>query len=568
MTFPRLNIGVILIRELRIRSRRGSGHLLRIAATSTAFLVLALTVLAAGEGDLGGETGRSVLIAIGCLGTFLFGFGACLSSSDSIGSERRERTLGLLMLTPLRPAGILLGKFCSINFQFLLCLLAIVPILSLPLFSGGVTPTDVLCQALNIFTVLLLGSATGFLSSVLYREVRSSSTRAIALLLACFVLPPLPLVIRSIYLPFNSLFFSLSGPVTLPFHSAIPVWTPLSYSIHVGSLLCFALLILLLALRMFRIRWKRETDPLPIRKMQAPSGTGHVPPGTQPVPADRGRPHPARRSGRLSFPDGRNPYFRLTLYLNRRHNLDRMFPGIMLILFLGVLVLDWYVASALGPPPSFVYAASGLGTFRVFSSLLLQIITLMIYWHVCAQSPQRIRGDRDAGMLELILTTPLSGRGVITGLRNALACSQAGLARALALCTFMGPLAGYLLIGALSSRFSGENLIPSIWATVSSLAAGLLVIFEIRAIRIVGIAWGLVMKNHLKVSILLFLIFFVLPYFIHVVGWMVIGLLHYFSGWMVAEVHTILYLLPRFLVAWYLPRVVERRFRDLRFHDN
>ena len=536
MTLPRFDLGAVLIRELRIGSRRGSGHLLRLAVTSTAFLVLALTVLSAREGGLNGETGRGILRTIGCLGTFLFGFGACLSSSASIRSERRERTLGLLMLTPLRPTGVLLGKFCSISFQFLLCLLAIVPILSLPLFSGGTTPADVLRQVLNILTVLLLGSATGFLSSVLHREGKDSGTGALALLLSWFLIPVIAFFLPLMLLggpdtPLEILIFSLSGPATLPFHSIINGWTPLSYSIHTGSILCLALLLLLLALRRFRILWKRRTHP----------GIGT---GTVPVRDARSRSD--RRQARLAFPDAGNPYFHLIRYPDRPRRLGRAVPWMGVILFLIVVVME-----------SVLLEGHAFGWLLFFSTMLLEIATLVIYWHVCAQSSRRIGADRDAGVLESIVTTPLSIRGVTAGLRDALACSHTRLARALALCVLIQGVAVHILFHRLGWPHPLESIIGDIFVNLNT---ALLILLEIRAMRITGIAWGLGMKNRLKAAICLFMIFYVFPQSAIEVIWLLPAPPH---PWLWYLVLCFLHLLPRLLIAWLLPRAADRKIRKL-----
>ena len=67
----------------------------------------------------------------------LFSFGAALAVSDVISAERREGTLGVLFLTSLRSWELLVGLALAAGARFLLCLVAIVPVLMLPILSGG-----------------------------------------------------------------------------------------------------------------------------------------------------------------------------------------------------------------------------------------------------------------------------------------------------------------------------------------------------------------------------------------------------------------------------------------------
>src|SRR5512140_1902595 len=75
----------------------------------------------------------SVLAFLYCL------FIGTASTADCISAERREGTLGLLFLTNLNSAEIIAGKLCSTALASLFGLLAIFPMLALPLLIGGIT---------------------------------------------------------------------------------------------------------------------------------------------------------------------------------------------------------------------------------------------------------------------------------------------------------------------------------------------------------------------------------------------------------------------------------------------
>ena len=60
-------------------------------------------------------------------------------ASTSIVEERVEGTLGLLLLTRVRGAELLLGKFAALAFFSMQTLLAVGPIVAMSLIVGGVS---------------------------------------------------------------------------------------------------------------------------------------------------------------------------------------------------------------------------------------------------------------------------------------------------------------------------------------------------------------------------------------------------------------------------------------------
>ena len=134
----------ILLRELRSQGQRIGTYLLRTTIAIPP-LLLCLGHLLSGNTDSSDTRARTSSILV-----ILFCFGAGFAVSDVIGSERRRGTLGLLMLTPLRPAQVLLGKAACQVTHLLLCLVAVVPVIALPLLSGGITWQEVAMQCINL----------------------------------------------------------------------------------------------------------------------------------------------------------------------------------------------------------------------------------------------------------------------------------------------------------------------------------------------------------------------------------------------------------------------------------
>src|SRR2546427_9287536 len=64
------------------------------------------------------------------------------STADCLSQEKRERTLGLLFLTDLKGHDVVLGKLAATSLRGFYGLLAIFPVLAVPLLMGGITPGE------------------------------------------------------------------------------------------------------------------------------------------------------------------------------------------------------------------------------------------------------------------------------------------------------------------------------------------------------------------------------------------------------------------------------------------
>src|SRR5690242_21503418 len=75
----------------------------------------------------------SFLIAIFC------GLEGLRYTADCLSEEKREGTLGLLFLTDLKGYDVVLGKLAATSLNALYGLIAIIPVLAIPLLLGGVS---------------------------------------------------------------------------------------------------------------------------------------------------------------------------------------------------------------------------------------------------------------------------------------------------------------------------------------------------------------------------------------------------------------------------------------------
>jgi ABC-type transport system involved in multi-copper enzyme maturation permease subunit len=91
-------------------------------------------------------------------------------TADCISRERREGTLGLLFLTPLNAESIVTGKIVAHGLRAFTLWLAVLPILTIPFITGGVTWQDAFSALSLEFCAMALCLGAGLLASSIARE--------------------------------------------------------------------------------------------------------------------------------------------------------------------------------------------------------------------------------------------------------------------------------------------------------------------------------------------------------------------------------------------------------------
>lgn len=167
----------VIERELRAASRLSSTFTMRMLGV---FALTAATVYFAVTSAFGPNEGlrlfssehRLLLLAIWLLAPFL--------AADVISRERREGTLPLLSLTALRPVEVAVAKTLVHGLRAFGLWLAVIPVLAIPLLLGGVTRADLAFAAALHFSSIALGLAAGLLaSSFSKRFVRAQALAAL-----------------------------------------------------------------------------------------------------------------------------------------------------------------------------------------------------------------------------------------------------------------------------------------------------------------------------------------------------------------------------------------------------
>jgi len=91
------------------------------------------------------------------------------STAECLVIERQQGTLGLLFLTDLKGYDIVLGKLAATSVQAFYGLLAVVPVLAIPLIMGGVTNGEFWRVVLVLVITFVFSLATGMVVSALAR---------------------------------------------------------------------------------------------------------------------------------------------------------------------------------------------------------------------------------------------------------------------------------------------------------------------------------------------------------------------------------------------------------------
>jgi ABC-type transport system involved in multi-copper enzyme maturation permease subunit len=145
-----------------------------MALAVTAFIVKVVGLVAPRELGLALFVGlfwTAFIVALGA-GTLLV--------SDSISGEVREGTLGLLFLTDLRPFDVLAGKLAAGSLASVYSLLAILPVLGLPMLCGGVSGMDYLRASLALLLTLAWSLSLSLFLSTFRGAFQQVQTRSVA----------------------------------------------------------------------------------------------------------------------------------------------------------------------------------------------------------------------------------------------------------------------------------------------------------------------------------------------------------------------------------------------------
>jgi ABC-type transport system involved in multi-copper enzyme maturation permease subunit len=190
MTLAAMIFLPIVGRELRVVARRRGTFSIRFFAVLAAVVLCTWEIVVMAQGSVPpAAQGRELFMV---LSTLAFAYSlliGAVATADCVSEEKREGTLGLLFLTDLKGYDVVFGKLVANSLSCFYGLLAILPVLAIPLMLGGITGTEFWRLALVLLNTMFLSLSIGILVSSISRNDRKAMFATVGLILALTVGP-------------------------------------------------------------------------------------------------------------------------------------------------------------------------------------------------------------------------------------------------------------------------------------------------------------------------------------------------------------------------------------------
>ncbi len=444
----------IVARELRVASRRRFTYRVRMAV---ALLGAAQLILAASIPVSSPEAGRLIFWITSGLMILVCGGAGLLLTADSISREKREGTLGLLFLTRLGGADIVLGKLAAGAVSGGSVAFAALPFLAFSLCLGGIAAREFWVMSLLVLFLLAYSLSLGIFISALFRR------ESIVSLAFCIAMA-LPLALT----PLAFMKWKAIPPLLAclnPFFPAIAFLDQgqrfFTHAVAKSALWQQGfLMVMMLLLASIILPWAAILRPA--RSSAAASS-------------------PSRALARIRSASQRelldsNP----VLWFSQRKN----HPVALLLLCVGL---------------RFVTSSAGATAFEAevaFVALMAFLPKLFVLWHASGM----MAAERQSGFLEALLTTPISARVVLEGKIRA-------VRRQLA------PTLLFALLAQFSTSMSwwaAHGEIPP--GTTLVFAAMITLLIDVHAAAWIGLWQGLTARDRRRALVLSILWGFVVPW--------------------------------------------------------
>ena len=172
----------IVARELRIAARRPGTYRVRSGAALVLILLGTWFFLLNQH-----EPTQTIAMGMFCLSTGMVVLYCLLSgvrfTADCLSEEKREGTLGLLFLTDLKGYDVIVGKLVATSLNGFYGVLAVMPVMALPLLLGGVAAGEFGRMAVVVVNTLFFSLALGMCVSALSRSPRKAIAMTLLLIL-------------------------------------------------------------------------------------------------------------------------------------------------------------------------------------------------------------------------------------------------------------------------------------------------------------------------------------------------------------------------------------------------
>jgi hypothetical protein len=467
----------IVGRELRESSRRRGTYWLRARVASQAVLIgivgyvtnLVNPALKLGTVLFWGLAGVSMLF---CL------LAGRRSTADCLSQEKREGTLGLLFLTDLKGYDVVLGKLAATSVTGLYALLAVFPVLAVPLVTGGMTGGEVGRMLVVLTNTFFFSIAIGIFSSAVSREHRAAMAANFLLWLGLVGAPAACgvalLIARSRFVPpffYSCPIFSFLFSADANFSTA-----PDDFWWSIGVTQALAWILALLACWFVPRTWGDKPERAAARRWRWRDIGSWINYG-----------NPARRNAFRTNTLDSNAYF--------WHAARARLKPLHVWLFLG-LAGTWWIYCWIMNGHIWLDEATYVATTVVLNSSFKLWITL--------EAGQRLGEDRRSGAFELLLPTPLTVSDILRGQWLALRRQ------------FLKPLLLVIVVEAVFiTLLHGRHKIEALAVT----AALVILPFDIAALICVSMTAALRSRSQTQAAVVSVARILMLP-------WLVWGILH------------------------------------------
>ena len=384
----------VIERELRVRSRRPGLVWLRVGIGMAASLLALLNLNWANRGFGAAATGKPMFVALAWMAFAFCVLEGARAAADAISHEKREGTLGFLILTKLSGFEVALGKFAGVSIPSFCALLAFFPAMALALPAGGLTVGEFWRTQAALLNTLFLAVAAGLWVSSRSQDATRALLGTIGLLATIVIVPAIanPPAIFSLP-PGTSGWPNVSPGVLLSSaeatHYAV---SPGQFWIALLSVHGFAWALLLLAGRNISRDWRPE-----------PSSTvpanGH---GENEETAGYAIPAPLHNGGATAARTLLEEHPVQWLIWRRPPNVALLWISVMLSPFFHLTYT--YLLLRFSPMGGAATVMAAFLGVSVASHLILAIAT-----------SRRWVTDRESGVLEALLASPLSTREIVLG---------------------------------------------------------------------------------------------------------------------------------------------------------
>jgi ABC-type transport system involved in cytochrome c biogenesis permease component len=381
----------VVEREIRVAARQRATYRIRFWAVLIMLGLFAFVML--DESNRSGnssQAGRQLLEPLTLLSFLLAISIGAIATSDSVSEEKREGTLGLLFLTDLKGYDVILGKLVAHSINGFYALVAIMPILGMPLLMGGVTLLQFVKLIIALVSTIVFSLAAGIFVSTRSRNERRAMVFTFLLLAAVTFVP----FLLAFWLTQDSQriserqiwrFFMFSPGFAVSMALGSPSeWPVAAYWYGVGISWAGAILLLFDAAKTAPRSWA-ERAPKPVRS-RAADGGGSV---------------PRTKTSRWMLDD--NPF----LWLAMRGEASRARVWFFVLAIFAIWLLAW------------TQCGSIIWSFNVVLPTAFILGVGLKIW-VVGEASRRFVEDRRNNAMEFLLSTPLNERQIIRGQWQAL----------------------------------------------------------------------------------------------------------------------------------------------------